>query len=181
MRLRMMSLALVAALPLSAPVWAAGELQGGDVTFTGTVVGLPCLIQAGDEHLTVDFGTIGIRDLYSNKKTAPKQFTIHLVDCTPAISGAVTVTFSGDPNPNLPDHLAVKPNPDNVTGIGIGLQEVDGTEIKLSVPTAAKQINATTLDLTFQAYVEAEPQALANKTLTTGSFTSTANYTLNYQ
>jgi len=37
------------------------------------------------------------------------------------------------------------------------------------------------MQLNFQAFVEGEPQALANGTLTTGAFTATANYTLNYQ
>jgi type 1 fimbria pilin len=37
------------------------------------------------------------------------------------------------------------------------------------------------MQLNFKAFVEGEPDALSNKTLETGAFQATANYTLNYQ
>jgi type 1 fimbria pilin len=53
--------------------------------------------------------------------------------------------------------------------------------VRLNVATRPTLINDTLLRLSFQAFVEAEPDAIANGTLTTGPFTATANYTLNYQ
>lgn len=183
MRLRMMSLALAAALPLSAPVWAATELQGGVINFKGTVVGLPCLIETGNEVIEVDFGQIGMRDLYA-EDWAVKPFTINLKDCATAVSNAVTVTFTGDATTeDLPGYLAIKSaEADDVKGIAIGFREADaGAEIPLNQESAIQQITGETLAMNYEAIVKASPSAIGARSLTTGSFTATANYTLNYQ
>lgn len=82
----------------------------------------------------------------------------------------------------MTDRLAIKSvAPSGASGVGIGLEESDGSPIRLNMPTNATAITDTVMQLNFQAFVEGEPQALANGTLTTGAFTATANYTLNYQ
>lgn len=184
MRLRMMSLVLATALPLSAPVWAADELQGGQINFKGTVVGLPCLIENGETPIDINFGQIGMRDLYANKRTAGVPFTINLKDCATAVSNAVTVTFSGDATTeNMPGYLGIKSvAPDNVTGIAIGFTEEDGvTPILLNEASEVQQISGETLAMNYEAFVQASDEAIGAKSLTTGSFTATATYALNYQ
>lgn len=165
-----------------APVWALGELLGGDLSFTGVVMAYPCSIAPDSERVPVDFGKVSTKSLYINGKTVPVPFTINLEDCTPSVFDSVTVTFSGTANGNLADRLAISAtSPGNAGGVGIGLLEEDDTPVRLNVATRPAAISDTTLRLNFQAFVEAEPDALANGTLTTGPFTATANYTLNYQ
>ncbi|EMM5417978.1 fimbrial protein [Citrobacter amalonaticus] len=165
-----------------APVWALGELLGGDLSFTGVVMAYPCSIAPDSERVPVDFGKVSTKSLYINGKTVPVPFTIKLEDCTPSVFNSVTVTFSGIANGNLADRLAISAtSPGNAGGVGIGLLEEDDTPVRLNVATRPAAINDTILRLNFQAFVEAEPDALANGTLTTGPFTATANYTLNYQ
>ena len=165
-----------------APVWALLDVIGGDLSFTGVVMAYPCSIAPESERVPVDFGEVSTKSLYINGKTTPIPFTIKLQDCTPNVFNTVTVTFSGDPNGNLADRLAISAtSPGNAGGVGIGLLEEDDTPVRLNVATRPAAIADTILRLNFQAFVEAEPDALANGTLSTGPFTATANYTLNYQ
>ncbi|AMO81599.1 fimbrial protein [Obesumbacterium proteus] len=180
--MRLMELAVLATLTFSSAVEAAGELVGGAMTFKGVVVALPCSIAPGSEKVPVDFGEISTKSLYATGKTTPIAFSIVLEDCNPSVFDSVTVTFDGDRNSNMTDRLAIKSvAPSGASGVGIGLEESDGSPIRLNTPTNATAITDTVMQLNFQAFVEGEPQALANGTLTTGAFTATANYTLNYQ
>lgn len=187
MRLRMMSLVFAAAVPLSAPVWAEGEIKAGDITFTGTVVGLPCLIETGKEHLTVDFNQVDLREIYRGAEngTSEQNFEISLVDCSPAVSQGVTVTFTGDADPELAQFLAIKAaasGGENATGIAIGIKEADdGALIPLGQASKSQVINGDTLVLNYKAFVRGTPSALGSNSITTGNFTATANFELTYQ
>ena len=164
------------------PAWARGELIGGDLSFKGVVMAYPCSIAPESARVLVDFGEVSTKSLYINGKITPVPFTITLQDCNPNVFNTVTVTFSGIANGNMADRLAITATASgNAGGVGIGLLEEDDTPVRLNVATRPTLINDTLLRLSFQAFVEAEPDAIANGTLTTGPFTATANYTLNYQ
>ncbi|HBC0586021.1 TPA: type 1 fimbrial protein [Enterobacter cloacae] len=166
----------------AAPAWARGELIGGDVSFKGVVMAYPCSIAPESGRILVDFGEISTKSLYINGKTTPVPFAIKLQDCNPNVFNAVTVTFSGIANANMADRLAINATaPGNAGGVGIGLLEEDDTPVRLNIATRPTLINDTLLRLSFQAFVEAEPDAVASGTLTTGPFTATAHYTLDYQ
>ncbi|KMV68728.1 fimbrial protein [bacteria symbiont BFo1 of Frankliniella occidentalis] len=175
-------LILMLPLLLAGPAQAAGELIGGQLDFKGVVVAIPCSIAPESESAPVDFGKISTRDLYHSEKSEPIAFTLKLQDCNPQLASTVTVTFSGSENPNLKDHLAIKPSTSNgASGIGIGLLEEDNTPIQLGVATLPVTLKSGMMQLNFKAFVAAEPEALSKETLTTGPFTATANYILNYQ
>ncbi|WP_075181470.1 fimbrial protein [Pantoea sp. 1.19] len=182
MRHYLAAAALVLPLTAPSPAQAYGELIGGQMDFKGVVVAYPCSIAPESGNLPVNFGKLSTRDLYHDGKSPPVTFTLRLLDCNPQLASAVTVTFSGSENPHLPDHLAIKAAaPDGASGIGIGLQERNGTPIRLGIATLPVTVDRGVTQLTFQAFVAAEPEALSKATLTTGPFTATANYILNYQ
>lgn len=82
----------------------------------------------------------------------------------------------------MTDRLAITSvSPNSASGIGIGLEESNGTAIVLDTPTSATNISDATMQLNFKTFVEGEPDALSNQTLQTGAFRATANYILNYQ
>lgn len=159
-------------------VHAIGELIGGELTFKGKVVAQGCNIVPSSKNIAVDFGEISARTLYAEVKSLPQAFAIELQGCSTAVFNSITVTFSGTANPNMNDRLAVT---GSASGIGIGFEESDGTAISLNTPTTAVAISSAAMQLDFKAFVEGEPDALSNKTLQTGEFQATANYTLNYQ
>ncbi|NHX33787.1 type 1 fimbrial protein, partial [Escherichia coli] len=67
------------------------------------------------------------------------------------------------------------------SGIGIGLLNLNETPIELNTPSLAQNLAKNDTEIQFKAYVEAEPEARINETITYGNFYSTAYYTLNYQ
>jgi len=176
------AVALILAWLPSVPALAIGELIGGDLSFRGEVVAYPCSIAPDSEQVLVDFGEISTKSLYINGKTLPVPFSIKLQDCNPSLLYTVTVKFSGDENLNLANHLAITPAASGgASGVGIGLLEADDTPVHLNVATTATTISNTIMQLNFKAFLEAEPGALSNGTLTTGPFTATAYYLLSYQ
>ncbi|MEN0615602.1 fimbrial protein [Klebsiella indica] len=178
MRQLIASIVIIYSLFSATAVHAIGELIGGDLKFQGEVVAHGCSIDPLSKNVVVDFGEISARTLYAEGKSLPKAFVITLKDCSTAVFNSVTVTFSGTENTNMSDRLVVT---GAASGIGIGFEESDGTAISLNVPTTALAISGTSMSLNFNAFVEGEPNALSNKTLQTGGFQATANYTLNYQ
>lgn len=172
---------LLAVLP-SAPAMAKAVLIGGDLRFEGEVVAYPCSVAPESERVPVNFGEISTKSLYINGKSIPVPFSIRLQDCNPGLLNTVSVTFSGDENPNLANHLAIKATAGgNASGVGIGLLEADNTPVRLGVPTTPVTIGDSVMQLDLQAFVEAEPDALSKGTLTAGPFSATAYYLLNYQ
>jgi type 1 fimbria pilin len=182
MRQLIASMVLICTLPATTPAHSIGELIGGDLHFRGTVVARGCSIVPSSKNITVDFGKISTVTLYAEGKSQPKAFAIELQDCSTAVFNSITVTFSGTENANMSDRLAITPvAPHTTSGIGIGFEESNGTAILLNTPTTAVAISNANMQLNFKAFVEGEPNALSNKTLQTGAFQATANYTLNYQ
>lgn len=182
MRQLIAPMVLIASLSLTTETHAMGELIGGDINFRGTVVALGCSIVPSSKNVVVDFGDISTLTLYAEKKSAPQAFKIELQGCSSEIFKSITVTFSGTRNTSMPDRLAITSlSPNSASGIGIGLEENNGTVIALDTPTSATAISDATMQLDFKAFVEGEPDALSNKTMQTGAFRATANYILNYQ
>ena len=182
MRQLIAPMALIVSLSVTTGAHAMGELIGGDINFKGTVVALGCSIVPSSKHVAVDFGEISTRTLYAEKKSVPQEFKIELQGCNSEIFKSVTVTFSGTKNANMDDRLAITSiSPNSASGIGVGLEESDGTAIMLDTPTSATTISDATMQLNFKAFVEGEPDALKDQTLQTGPFRATANYILNYQ
>lgn len=156
------------------------HINMGNYSFVGNVVITPCQIAPESEKVSVDFKQISVKDLYSANKSKPIPFSIHLINCSTSVFKAVTVTFNGIENQNLPEHLAI--NEKSVaSGIGIGLLNQDDTPIKLNSPSSVQNLTDDNTEIKFKAYVEAEPDALRDQTITYGTFYSTAYYTLNYQ
>ncbi|MCS3430277.1 fimbrial protein [Klebsiella sp. BIGb0407] len=182
MRQIIASIIFVYSISMATPVQAIGDLIGGDLKFKGVVVAQSCSIVPSSKSITVDFNQISTRTLYTYEKSAPEEFVIELEGCSKAVFNSVTVTFSGMENGSMANRLAITPvSPNSASGIGIGFEENDGTAILLNTPTTALAISDGHMQLNFKAFVEGEPDALSNKTLQTGAFRATANYTLNYQ
>lgn len=155
-----------------------------DVTIRGTVLSTPCKIRAGDEDLTVDLDTVVDKYLYINTRTPGKPFYLHLDDCNTTLASSVRLTFNGTENNNLPGLLAVNAG-SGASGIAVGIETGDASSIPLPLnvqgPENLLSTASTTTVLSFKAYVQAEPQALASKTIGLGAFSASATFVLDYQ
>lgn len=170
-------LAMAAAGPGTVPPANAAD---DNVHFTGSLVAEPCVIPPGEESIPLEFGTVIDKYLYENQRTHSEDFTLHLTECDPAIAGTVTVTFSGIPSGPLPGLLALDGG-SVATGVAIGLENGDGSALKLEEATAPVSITNGEMQLPFRAYVQAEPQAVSAHTIGLGEFTATATFSLGYE
>jgi|SRR5690606_2348629 len=163
------------AIAITIPSVTAAPL---DVNITGEVVSAPCKIRAGDENLMVDLGAVVDKYLYINTRTEGTPFTLHLENCNTTTWRTVKLTFNGTANSAMPALLNVT----GVNGIGVGIETMGTITALLPLGTASTpQILSTTTMLNFKAFVQGEPQALINKTITRGSFSAVATFLLEYQ
>ncbi|WP_189389331.1 fimbrial protein [Buttiauxella sp. B2] len=158
-------------------VAAATATPDTEMQFSGTLVSEPCTIAPDDTEITLDFAEIIDKYLYINTRTHSLPFIIHLQDCD--VTGAETVIthFEGAQSTELPGYLTMG----NATiGAAIGIEEKDGSFLGLNKDSKPVQLVDGSTALTFQAFVEGEPTALKNQTITLGEFSSTATFFLEY-
>ncbi|MBO1501138.1 fimbrial protein [Serratia proteamaculans] len=158
---------------------ASGVQAATDMKLHGTLVAEPCVVAAGDDQVLLDFGELTNKDLYSTGRTKGKAFQLRLTGCDPAIAKDARVTFSGTESSKLPGLLALDAA-SLAGGVAIGLETPAGVALALDKASEKYplKVGSTVIDL--QAYVRAEPQAITDKSLTLGSFSTAATFTLDY-
>ncbi|CNK52557.1 MULTISPECIES: fimbrial protein [Yersinia] len=148
-----------------------------NMRFHGALVAEPCTIRPGDEAISLNFGTVVDKYLYSNQRTLGKQFQIHLVDCDVSLGTTANIIFTGNDNANLPGLLAVDGND---VGIGIGLETLAGKPLLLNQSSDDIGLTAGNNIITLKAYVRGEPQAITQRTIKRGEFSAVATFNLQY-
>lgn len=166
----MCSLAGLAASPASA--------QDNNVQISGALVSEPCTLDAGTNTLTIALGSVIAKSLYSDSRTAPVPFIVTLTDCDTAIAKAVELTFNGTEDAALPGKLAA--SGEGGTGIGIGIATAEGVELPVNQSTPAFALQDGTTAISLQAWVEAEPNAVTQQSLTPGEFSAVATIDASY-
>ena len=153
-------------------------LAATGLTLNGALVAAACKIMAGDEALVIDLGEVTNHYLYLNTRTAGKTFQIHLEDCDTGISNSVTTTFSGNESTQLPGLLALNGAGDQ--GVAIGLETLTDKPLPLNRVSDKQVLSNGNNVIAFKAFIKAEPQAIANKSITAGIFTAISTFTLDY-
>lgn len=173
---------IILTLFMTGTAWSTGVFTGTNITFHGRVIAPACVAIPTPGTPDIDFHQVSTRDLYSSQKTKPIPFVIHLQGCNASVMKTATVTFSGSENLALPNHLKITPQgAGGASGVGIALEENNGTPIQLNKPTSATNLATANAEIAFNTYLEAEPQALKNSAIHVGKFTSSVNYIVNYQ
>lgn len=145
--------------------------------FSGTLVSEPCNLDPQTSDILVDFGSIVDKYLYANARTKSIPFVVKLTDCDTSLGNKATLTFKGTENTALPGLLAVT---GAATGIAIGMEASDGSALPFNAPTPEYTLAKGTNSFTLGVYVQAEPLAIAQQTITQGDFTATATFELAY-
>lgn len=158
----------------------SGALAADNVRFYGALVAEPCGIAPGDEAIQLGFGTIVDKYLYLNTRTLGQAFAIRLVECDLSLGKTVALRLLGTENPALPGLLALSGG-STAKGIGIGLETVKGTPLPLGQGSEKMPLQTGSNVIALKAYVQGEPQALANKHLTHGAFSAVATFSLEYE
>ncbi len=132
-----------------------------------------------DETVELPFGNIPDKNLYAYQRTPSKDFRIRLSECDTSIGRRVTVMFARDENPFISGALAISLG-SQAEGIAVGLENADGTALAVNEVSPQITLNDGLTLLNFRAYVQGEPDALANKTIKRGPFSAIATFHLNY-
>lgn len=179
----------IARLAGSLPLLFVLSASAITVNFDGELLDRPCQIDPGSLGQTVVFMERPVKDFqYSPGRSPTETFKIRLIDCDmTSIWKTVKLKFSGDRESNMTGQADyfLKVGGVNQGKLAVGLLDTDGvTPLKLGAVHNNSQgtpISGNALDLNFKAFVQATPEAIANKSVRPGEYTSIANFELFYE
>ncbi|CAI0716302.1 Major MR/P fimbria protein precursor [Serratia entomophila] len=148
--------------------------------YQGSLVAEPCTLLPEDENLRLDFGTLVDKYLYLNGRTHGALLQLHLVDCDVSLGTTLKVTFSGAENAFLPGLLALSAGSE-ASGIAIGMETPQGLPLPLNQAGAKYPLQDGSTVISILAYVQGEPEAIAQKTIGRGPFSAVATFNLEYE
>lgn len=161
----------------------AADSHNGSVTFKGTIIDTPCSVSQEDLHQTVEFGEISKTLLESGSTSDIRTFDITLKDCSVDTATSAKFVFSGGVASGSNNELLALNGSAGGAGIAV---ERSGEKIKFDGTTPA--VPATALSggdnvFSFTSYVEKLPTPAEGDApvITTGTFSSTANFVVSYQ
>ncbi|MBG6240915.1 MAG: type 1 fimbrial protein [Candidatus Symbiopectobacterium sp. Dall1.0] len=161
----------------------AADTHNGTVTFNGTIIDTPCSVDQDDLHQTVEFGEISKAVLENGGTSDIKSFDIELKDCSLDTATTAKIVFNGGTAAGTNSELLALNGAASGAGIAV---KYSGSKIKFDGATPA--VNASPLSngdntFSFSTYVEKlpTPQSGTAVDITTGEFTSTANFVVSYQ
>jgi type 1 fimbria pilin len=146
------------------------------VSVTGSIIGNTCTVAGNSENISVDLGVVatnqfrGIGDV--GNRLSP--FTIYLEDCGPTFNG-VRVSFSAPPDDSNSD--VVKSSAGDASGVGIQLLDHQKNPLALN---AFSPIYGAGQDSRVEMHFYARLIA-TQQSVTVGTLSATATYTLEYQ
>ncbi|RYM60458.1 exotoxin [Serratia proteamaculans] len=146
----------------------------------GALVAEPCTLQPGDESIELDFGTLVDKYLYKNQRTHSKTIQLRLADCDTSLGKTVKVSFGGAESVALPGLLALDVG-SQAQGVAVGFETPQGQPLPLNRWSQDSTLTSGNNIVAMQAYVQAEPAAIANKTLQLGTFSAVATFALYYE
>lgn len=164
-------------LTASTAASASGNSQNYvyDVGVHVRVVDSPCVLRSDSENIDVDMGEASALTLQSNQAGEWRDFTIVLTQCSTETLKDVVVSFSGKENTALAGRLAID-SASVAKGISIGIYRADQL-LPLNGKTSKIPLFEGDNRLDFRARLE----KVDSESLTAGSYSATAHFTLSYQ
>jgi type 1 fimbria pilin len=161
---------LAAAISLGMASTAQAASTNGSINFDGEVQAVPCAISSSDLNKAVTFGTLSQAQLTNGGSSAPKTFDIALLGCDSPTAITANIAFNG--TSGFGDTFGVT----GVSNIGVLLSS-GGTVITPGSSIPKGIFNGDNV-IGFEAQVLGAPTAVG--AVGTGTFTSTANFSITY-
>ncbi|WP_420900448.1 fimbrial protein [Escherichia coli] len=145
--------------------------------FYGNLLSKSCtLVVQGETLAEVHFPVVSNKDLMVAGQSDRVPVVFQLQDCKGPSGYEVKVTLTGTEDNGLPGFLALDPS-SGATGVGIGMEKTDGTQVLINDTTGAKfTLNNGNNNLNFNAWL----QAKSGREVTTGDFTASLTATFEY-
>jgi minor pilin subunit PapK len=161
-----------------------------EISFNGELTDYPCKIDTGSDNQTVQFLERPVKDFYMSPGKSPLQkFSIRLRDCdASSIWKNVKIRFTGNDEPEMKEkreYFLRVSGSGNEGKLAVGLLDTDGkTPLKLG--ETHNNLKGTPLmdgsmNFEFSAFVQATPEAIANKDVKPGAYVSQATFELVYE
>lgn len=150
-----------------------------NLQISGQLVAEPCTLEDDSTDITLDFGNLVNKYFYNTSRTPGEPFMISLM-CDISLGDSVTVTFKGKESVALPGLLA--PDDGSIHGLAFGLETDETTPRQFPLNTTSPIFTLITgrNRIGLRGYVQAEPDAITEHSLTNGIFTATATFQLDY-
>ncbi|EAA9231910.1 type 1 fimbrial protein [Salmonella enterica subsp. enterica serovar Give] len=156
-----------------------------ELRFKGNLLDRPCQLDPSSAAQEVTFMDTAshIYHVWPGK-SYEEEFQIKLVNCYVTTMGkTVELTFKGTEEPKLPGYLQVSGV--NRGKLGIGIIDTDGSSLlklnKVHNHEQGNRVDKDSVTLDFRAFVQATSEAITNKSVQTGDYSSTATFELLYK
>ncbi|EHR8245444.1 type 1 fimbrial protein [Escherichia coli] len=156
-----------------------------ELGFKGNLLDRPCQIDPAETSREVTFMDTAARLYYSwPGKSYEEKFRVKLINCHASTMGKfVKLTFSGTEETALPGYLQVTGG--NRGRLGIGIIDTDGSSLlklnQVHNHGQGNKVETNSITLNFKAFVQATPEAIRNKTVQPGDYSSTVTFGLLYE
>lgn len=163
-------------------LWLPAVQAEDNLYFSGTLVNEPCVLVADDELFKLDFQTVINKDLYLNGRTPGLPIDLRLTNCDMDVGKRmVSITLSANGNEStVPPGLLVLES-STVQGLLVGLETTGGIAMPLNKPHRMGELSSGDNVISFKAYLQGEPEVLANRTLGLGDFKGSLTFGLSYE
>ncbi|QPG61861.1 type 1 fimbrial protein [Pseudomonas sp. BIGb0427] len=164
---------------LAAACWLPASFADEDnMYFRGTLAEEPCTLAVEDQAIELDFSSVSDKDLYLNRRTLARPIVLHLQSCDMSLGKRlVSITFSGTESTELPGLLVLQ---GDTQGVAIGLETARGTALALNQLQPLAELASGDNLIGFSAYLQGEPEALANRTIGLGALEASLTFALSY-
>jgi len=172
-----MTLSAWVAASLWLPALQAAE---DNLYFSGTLVNEPCVLAEEDELIKLDFKSVIDKDLYLNGRTKGRPIELRLKNCDLDVGKRmVSITFSGNESSEPPGLLVLQSA--TVQGLLVGLETTGGTALPLHKSHRMGELTSGDNLIRFNAYLQGEPETIANRSLGLGDFEASMTFALSYE
>lgn len=166
--------------------WAAGAAADDhNVEVTGKLVTEPCALSTKSATIDLDWGNFVGKYFYqdASPRTPGMPFVIELIDCDISLGTEASVTFIGSESITMPGMLL--PTDGEARGLVFGIETPKAgsnemTPVLINTASPFFTLSHGTTELKFNGYIEAQPDAIKNKTIQLGPFMGTATFQINY-
>lgn len=158
------------------------------VNFDGELINLPCRLAPESTSLNISFPDRPVQVFQTSPARTPMQnINIRLMECdVNSVIKTVKLKFNGE------KETAMKGQSDyfiRVSGINrgklaVGLLDTTGRPLKLGVAhndNRGTAITSTILTLNFKAFIQATPDAIAQRAVAAGAYQAVASFELSYE
>ncbi|MEX6159320.1 fimbrial protein [Providencia manganoxydans] len=153
------------------------------IEYSGRLVALPCTVHPDNDDTYVFFGhNINTKDQYTGKRGdySDKEFSFKLENCNVSLGKTISAKFIGN---STVDGMLKLDAGSEASGIVIGLETMSGQALPINNTQVESiyPIKNGDLTITLRAYLKADANSLANKSIKTGLFNATMTYILVYE